>query len=103
MADIIVFNLFALEGLVIADVTGIPAVALHPYPPPPAKNTEGRYPHGGPEGLRARLQEEWPYLLQQLTIGSELEARKAKSAQPVDKATKSLLSFEEFEHWVSTL
>ena len=45
--ELIAFNLFAMEGLVIADMTGIPAAGLHPYPLPSQSSA--------PKDLRQRL------------------------------------------------
>lgn len=67
-ASRLIFNLFALEGLLMADILGLPAVAAHPYPLPsrssPAKRTamaafealQDRTPAGG---LTAEEVEHW--------------------------------------------
>ncbi len=107
-ADVVCFNLFALEGLIVADAAGLPFVALHPYPPPPQQppqqplqpppppppsKPEHRKCGGGGPGahrrwLRALLAEDWPHLLGQLDL--------AAAAAP----HVSALTFEDFAHWV---
>lgn len=95
----VIFNLFALEGLVIADIAHIPCVALHPYPPP-SRNNSSRcsYPDGGKGGLKKRLAEDWPYLLGQLELASALNEVDVELSRC--SGTCPSLNFEEFEHWV---
>ena len=91
--SLIAFNLFALEGLVIADVTGAPAVALQPYPLPPQSSSP-------PRGLRRRLREDWPRLLDQLELASARSSSSRGGGGGGGSGDSPSLTLDEFEHWV---
>ena len=93
----------------IADVVGLPCVALHPYPLPthwqPAgkitsdmhnlsandsasscTTSSNRFPFpGGLQALQTRLREEWPHLYNQLHLASARNRAFATAAPPCDR------------------
>jgi hypothetical protein len=86
--DLILCNLFALEGLVIGDVIDKPIVVLHPYPPPSPQNETTRHVF-----ISTYLKEEWPHLFEKLRCASALDG-----ASPC-----SSLTYEDFVHWVNSV
>ena len=106
----------APQGLVIADVTGLPAVGLNPYPPPGhwgptalSSSSSSLLSSPSSRRLARRMAEEWPYLLAQMR--SESERRRSSNGDggggsgcggtSVAEAPEAQpLSWEEFAHWV---